>query len=106
MVGFLFTILYELPIRRYLNMRYSDLSVSAEFSAQVRRRLLNEPFVLIGMDFGNIIGKYSKPHFQGNIAGSSTKIKKLKYAFDLLDWISKKIESEIILINSETKSNY
>ncbi|MCJ7648431.1 MAG: hypothetical protein MUP85_07445, partial [Candidatus Lokiarchaeota archaeon] len=61
---------------------------------------------LIGMDFESIVGKYSKPHFQGNIRGSSTKIKKLKYAFDLLKWISKKIESEIILINSKTKSNF
>jgi len=52
MFGFLFTFIYELPTRRYLNMRYSDLSVSDEFSAQVRRRLLNEPFVLIAMDFG------------------------------------------------------
>ena len=61
---------------------------------------------LIGMDFESIVGKYSKPHFQGNRLGSSTKIKKLKYAFDLLKWISKKIESEIILINSKTKSNF
>ncbi|MBY9002725.1 MAG: DUF115 domain-containing protein [Candidatus Lokiarchaeota archaeon] len=61
---------------------------------------------LIGMDFENIVGKYSKPHFQGNIEGSSTKIKKLKYAFDLLKWISKKIENEIILVNSKTKSNF
>lgn len=61
---------------------------------------------LIGMDFESIVGKYSKPHFQGNIVGNSTKIKKLKYAFDLLKWISTKIESEIILINSNTKSNF
>ncbi|MHA1670118.1 MAG: 6-hydroxymethylpterin diphosphokinase MptE-like protein [Promethearchaeota archaeon] len=61
---------------------------------------------LIGMDFENIVGKYSKPHFQGSMVGSSIKIKKLKYAFDLLKWISKKIECEIILINSKTKSNF
>lgn len=61
---------------------------------------------LVGMDFGSIIGKFSKPHFQGNIAGNNTKIKKLKYAYNLLIWISEKIESEIILINCKIKSNY
>jgi len=61
---------------------------------------------LIGMDFESIVGKYSKPHLQGNVVGNSTKIKKLTYAFDLLMWISTKIESEIILINSNTKSNF
>jgi len=61
---------------------------------------------LIGMDFESIVGKYSKPHLQGNVVGNSTKIKKLTYAFDLLKWISTKIESEIILINSKTKSNF
>lgn len=72
------------------------------------RSMLSPPqrLYLIGMDFESIVGKYSKPHFQGNIVGSSTKIKKLKYAFDLLKWISKKIENEIILINSSTKSNF
>lgn len=49
--GFLFTFIYELPIRKYLNRRYRNISVSAAFSATVRRRLLNEPFALIAMDF-------------------------------------------------------
>ena len=51
-LGFAVTFCYELPIRRYLNLKYRGASISEEFSTRVRRRLLNEPFVLIAMDFG------------------------------------------------------
>jgi len=51
-LGFAITFFYELPIRRYLNLKYRGASISEEFSSRVRRRLLNEPFVLIAMDFG------------------------------------------------------
>jgi len=50
--GFLFTFIYELPARRYLNCQYQNIFVSEAVITKVRRRLLNEPFVLIGMDFG------------------------------------------------------
>jgi uncharacterized Rossmann fold enzyme len=66
----------------------------------------SQKLYFIGMDFGNIVGKYSKPHLQGNLIGTDTKIKKLKYGFILLKWISKKLENEIILLNSKTKSHY
>jgi sigma-B regulation protein RsbU (phosphoserine phosphatase) len=49
---FAITFWYELPIRRYLNLKYRGTPVPEEFSTMVRRRLLNEPFVLIAMDFG------------------------------------------------------
>lgn len=50
--GFLFVFIYELPIRKYLNCQYRNILVSNAFFTKVRRRLLNEPFVLIAMDFG------------------------------------------------------
>lgn len=57
----------------------------------------------IGMDFGNIIGKYSKPGMALNQEGSPIKVRKLKYAFDLIDWINNKIKNDIYFVNSKQK---
>ncbi|MFC1823539.1 adenylate/guanylate cyclase domain-containing protein [Thermodesulfobacteriota bacterium] len=46
------TLLYEEPIRRYLNFTYRGDGVSTELTGKARRRLLNEPFFLIAVDFG------------------------------------------------------
>ena len=45
------TLLYERPIRRYLNAVYNRTSIPAELETNARQRLLNEPFVLITFDF-------------------------------------------------------
>jgi adenylate cyclase len=45
-------ILYERPIRLYLNRERMDQEISAEGLIQARRRLLNEPFFMITVDFG------------------------------------------------------
>ena len=47
----LFTLLYERPIRRYLDLQYKKASIPAELAINARRKLLNEPFVLILVDF-------------------------------------------------------
>jgi adenylate cyclase len=49
---FLVTVLYERPIRRYLNIRYREGLISQDFAIKVHKRLLNEPFFLIAIDFG------------------------------------------------------
>ena len=43
---------YEEPIRRYLNLRYRKDKTFLELDNRARQRLLNEPFFLIGLDFG------------------------------------------------------
>ncbi len=43
---------YERPIRSYLNSERMGQNLSHEGLSQARRRLLNEPFVLIAVDFG------------------------------------------------------
>ena len=48
---FLMTLAYEKPIRRYLNKMFRGESITADLSTAARRRLLNEPFVLIALDF-------------------------------------------------------
>lgn len=45
-----FTVLYELPVRRYLTKRYHHRAVSPDHLLKARQRLLNEPFVLIAAD--------------------------------------------------------
>ena len=47
----LMTLAYEKPIRRCLNKMLRGESIAADISAVARRRLLNEPFVLIALDF-------------------------------------------------------
>ena len=45
------TIVYEKPIRRYLEMQYRNEPVSEAFTLIARQRLLNEPIFLIILDF-------------------------------------------------------
>jgi sigma-B regulation protein RsbU (phosphoserine phosphatase) len=44
------TLAYEKPIRRCLNIMFQGESIAADLSTVARRRLLNEPFVLIALD--------------------------------------------------------
>ena len=59
---------------------------------------------LIGMDFKNIIGKYSKLNFDTDQEGSPIKQKKLQYAVELIKWLKDKIKSEIYFVNSNVIS--
>jgi len=65
----------------------------------------NHNLLLIGMDFGDLVGKYSKPHINENQKGSQVKQKKLQYAVQLLEWISDKICNKIYFLNSEIVSD-
>ncbi len=56
---------------------------------------------LIGMDFGSIIGKYSKFDIVKNQNAGPEKYKKLSYALKLIKWLMDKIENEIYLVNSD-----
>ena len=46
------TLIYERSIRQYLTARSNQMPLSPELEDRARRRLLNEPFVLIAIDFG------------------------------------------------------
>jgi sigma-B regulation protein RsbU (phosphoserine phosphatase) len=45
------TLLYEKPIRNYLNALFRRTSIPQDLKLKARQRLLNEPFVLIALDF-------------------------------------------------------
>ncbi|MHA1490799.1 MAG: 6-hydroxymethylpterin diphosphokinase MptE-like protein [Promethearchaeota archaeon] len=59
---------------------------------------------LIGMDFKNIVGKYSKPELIKNEEGSPIKIKKLQYAIKLIENLKDIFTNEIYFVNSEIAS--
>ncbi|MFX1450225.1 MAG: 6-hydroxymethylpterin diphosphokinase MptE-like protein [Promethearchaeota archaeon] len=44
--------------------------------------------LLVGFDFGTIIGKYSKPSLKKDILADKIKLKKLKIAKALIKWVS------------------
>jgi len=45
------TLLYERPIRQYLNAKFSNTAVPETLANIARRKVLNEPFVAISLDF-------------------------------------------------------
>ncbi len=45
------SLLYEKPIRRYLNTIFKQATASQDLESIARQRLLNEPFALIALDF-------------------------------------------------------
>ena len=45
------TLIYEKPIRHYLNALFKRTSIPQDLKLKARQRLLNEPFVLIALDF-------------------------------------------------------
>jgi len=47
---FVFIIIYEWPIRRYFNKLGSGVTISSKLELKAKKRLLNEPFFIIGMD--------------------------------------------------------
>jgi len=44
------TLVYERSIRQYLTAKSNQIPISPQLESRARRRILNEPFVLIGMD--------------------------------------------------------
>ena len=61
---------------------------------------------LIGMDFNNIIGRYSKPDLTTHQVASPVKLKKLRYAIKLVEWFKTQVVNEIYFVNSKFESNY
>ena len=59
---------------------------------------------LIGMDFKNKVGRFSKPNQTVNHEASPIKIKKLQYAVTLLEGLIKQINNDIYFVNSPESS--
>ncbi len=65
----------------------------------------SQKLFLIGMDFKNIVGKYSKLNIKHNQEGSQIKKKKLLYAVELIEWLRNKIPNDLFFVNSEIVNN-
>jgi len=50
---------------------------------------------LIGFDFGEIVGRWSKPHLKGHVPVWDSKRKKFEFARELLRWLEKNGRAEI-----------
>lgn len=60
---------------------------------------------LIGMDFGEVVGKYSKPGMEQSQKAGPVKKKKLETAVKLLEWLKKRIKNEMTFMNSPPASD-
>ncbi|MFX0048337.1 MAG: 6-hydroxymethylpterin diphosphokinase MptE-like protein, partial [Candidatus Hermodarchaeota archaeon] len=56
---------------------------------------------LIGMDFDEIVGKYSKLEINRNHVADSIKLKKLKYGLKIIEWLLPQIKNPVYFVNSK-----
>jgi len=49
-IAVMVTLIYEIPIRRFLNCKYRNTKMPSELQIKACRRLINEPFVMIALD--------------------------------------------------------
>lgn len=54
--------------------------------------------LLAGFDFGEYIGKYSKPNYKTDVSVTPTKRKKLEYAKSLISWLASQTNTLIVNI--------
>ncbi len=60
---------------------------------------------LIGMDFDEIVGKYSKLNNEKCYLAGPIKLKKLQYALQIIEWLISKIKIPLYLINTKPISD-
>ncbi|GAI11147.1 unnamed protein product, partial [marine sediment metagenome] len=65
----------------------------------------SQKLFLIGMDFKNTVGRYSKLNIEYNQEGSQVKKRKLQFAVELIRWIRNKLKNDLFFINSEIVNN-
>ncbi len=71
--------------------------------------LPHQELYLIGMDFKDIVGIYSKLNHEKNYLADPIKFKKLQYALQIIEWLIPKIKIPLYLINTtpiSDKLNY
>ncbi len=67
--------------------------------------LPQQELYLIGMDFADIVGNYSKPHHEKNYLANPIKLKKLQYALQIIEWLMPKVKIPTYLINTKPISD-
>jgi len=67
--------------------------------------LPQQELYLIGMDFDDIVGNYSKPNREKNYVADPIKLKKLQYALQIIEWLIPKVKIPMYLINAKPISD-
>ena len=67
--------------------------------------LPQQELYLIGMDFDDIVGNYSKPNQEKNYLADPIKLKKLQYALQIIEWLIPKVKIPMYLINTKPISD-
>jgi len=57
------------------------------------------PIILVGMDFGKVVGKRSKPWLTHDVSAWEDKLKKLEIAYRLVSWLAVNFNLEIYTIS-------
>jgi len=53
------------------------------------------PIILVGMDFGKVVGRRSKPWLRRDVSAWEDKLKKLEVAYGLVSWLAVNFNAEI-----------
>ena len=81
------------PLQNFGGFTDGDRAVFLAYNYEAK------PIVLVGMDFGDIIGKRSKPWLRNDAPAWGEKLKKLKVAYDLVSWLSTCFNAEIYTLS-------
>jgi len=57
------------------------------------------PIILVGMDFGKVVGKRSKPWLRRDVSAWEDKLKKLEIAYELVSWLAVNFNSKIYTVS-------
>ncbi len=68
--------------------------------------LPSQNIFLLGMDFGKIVGRFSKPQLNSNENASIIKKKKLEFSVKLLESLLKTFSNKIYFVNSDKISKH
>ncbi|MBN1216637.1 MAG: DUF115 domain-containing protein [Candidatus Lokiarchaeota archaeon] len=68
--------------------------------------LPSQNIFLFGMDFGKIVGRFSKPQLDSNENASMIKKKKLEFSVKLLEYLLKNFSNKIYFVNSDKISKH
>ena len=64
-----------------------------------------EKIILVGMDFGRIVGRHSKPWLRHDVVAWSDKLKKLEIAYNLISWIAAMSDLKIYTLSGNAPQN-
>jgi len=81
------------PIRNFGGFTDGDRAVFIAYNYKAN------PIILVGMDFGKIVGKRSKPWLTHDVSAWDDKLKKLEIAYRLISWLATNFNLKIYTLS-------